>query len=77
MMCISFKSIDQTIDFSVPCLGSDIFLAIEEKLYQEFPKLKDTNNYFLHNGKDVLRFKTMAQNNIKSGDKIIINKNDD
>ncbi len=73
MMSINFISVDQTINYSVPCLSSDLFIEVEEKLFQEFPKLIKTNHYFLCEGNQIYRFKTIAQNKIKSGSSVIIN----
>ena len=73
LMCINFTSNDQTINYSIPCLKSDVFAVIEEKLYQEYPEKRETNNYFLCQGNQILRFKTIAQNKIKSGFPVILN----
>jgi uncharacterized UPF0160 family protein len=72
LMSINFSSIDQKVNYSIPCLSTDLFVSVEEKLYQEFPEYKETNNYFLYQGKQILRFKTIAQNNIKSGFPVIL-----
>jgi hypothetical protein len=64
MMCVNFISLDQKIQYAIPCTGDDIFAEIEEKLYKKFPQYRETNNYFLSNGKQILRFKTISQNNI-------------
>ena len=73
MMCVNFTSSDGYINYSIPCTSSDIFAAIEEKLYKEYPKYRETNNGFLHNGNLILRFKTIAENKIESGKPIILN----
>ena len=70
-MSINFTSSYKAITYSVGCVSSDIFVTLEEKLYKEFPELKETNNVFLANGKEILRFKTVADNKIKSGYPII------
>ena len=43
------------------------FAQIEEKLYQKFPEYRETNNIFVANGMQVLRFKTIEQNRICDG----------
>ena len=73
MMCVNFTSLDGYINYSIPCTSSDIFAEIEEKLYKEYPKYRETNNVFLYNGDSILRFKTIAENKIKSGEPIILN----
>ena len=45
---------------------------MEEKLYEEFPEYKETDNYFVVDGKRVKRFKTMKENNIKNGRPVIL-----
>ena len=72
LVSINFTSSDQTINYSVPCLKSDVFAVVEEKLYQEFPEKRETNNYFLCQGNQILRFKTIAENKIKSGFPVIL-----
>ena len=47
---------------------------MEEKLYEEFPEYKETDNYFLVNGNKVKRFKTIKENNIKNGKPVVLNK---
>ena len=49
------------------CKTTTIFVRIEEQLYEEFPEYKETNNYFLVDGKKVKRFKTIKENGIKKG----------
>ena len=64
---VNFKSMDQIIDYSVGCLKTNTFAEVEEKLYKEYPKYRETNNTFLVNGKEILRFKTIAENKIRNG----------
>ena len=67
MMSVNFISMDQVVHYSVPCIKCNTFAEIEEKLYKEYPQYRDTNNQFLANGKEVLRFKTISENNIGNG----------
>ena len=67
LMSVNFISVDQKIHFSVPCIDSDTFAEVEEKLYKEFPEYRETNNNFIANGEPVLRFKTISQNKIGNG----------
>ena len=73
MMCVYFTSFDQKIHYPIPCIKTDKFEEIEEKLYKEYPEYRDTNNYFISNGKQISRFKTIEENNIKSGLPVILN----
>ena len=56
----------------MPCSGDSIFAEIEEQLYQEYPEYRETNNTFLAQGKIILRFKTIDQNNIGTGKPVIL-----
>ena len=74
ILAIGFTSSDQNIqNFFRPCKDSDLFVRLEEKLYDEYPKYKDIETYFLVNGKKVLRFKSIKENNIKNGQVIMLN----
>ena len=74
IMTINFVSMgNQDIGhFSLPCKNKDIFVRLEEKLNDEFPKLKDSETYFEVNGRRIKRFKTLDENKIKSNDIINI-----
>ena len=54
--------------------ATDIFTDVEEKLYKIDNNLRDTNNDFIANEKLVIKFKTISENNIKDGDKVMISK---
>ena len=74
IFAINFSTVDQKFHYCIPCKNSDIFVKCEEKLYNEFPEYKEYDNvYFMANGKTIKRFKTLEENNIKSGDNIILN----
>ena len=67
MNTVYFTSIDQKINLAIPCIKTDIFAQIEEKLYKQYPEYRETNNYFIANGKIILRFKTIEDNKIGNG----------
>ena len=67
MMSVNFISMDQHIHLSIPCIDTETFAEVEEKLYKQFPEYRETNNNFIANGEPVLRFKTIAQNKIGNG----------
>jgi len=66
-MTVNFISMDQKVHFAVPCIGTNTFAEVEEKLYKQFPEYRETNNHFIANGQPVLRFKTISQNKIGNG----------
>ena len=67
VMCVNFISGDQNIHYAVPCLKTNTFAEVEEKLYQQYPAYRETNNNFIANGNLVLRFKTIGENKIGNG----------
>ena len=66
-MTVNFISSDSKIHYAISCINNNTFAEIEEKLYQQFPEYRETNNEFLANGEQVLRFKTIKQNKIGNG----------
>ena len=66
-LLILFLQIDQNVHFSIPCLKTNTFAEVEEKLYKQYPQYRETNNTFLANGMQVLRFKTIDENKIGNG----------
>ena len=61
---VNFISTGQNIHFSVDCDKNTIFAEVEEKLYKQYPEYRETNNIFIAKGRTILRFKTLAENNI-------------
>ena len=78
-MVINFVSVDGKINEGIICLKTDTFAEVEEKLYQKYPEYREENNIFLFGGNVVKRFKKIYENNIKNGDKVIlqVESNDD
>jgi chromosome segregation ATPase len=67
MLAVNFISSDSRVHYAVPCVSNNTFAEIEEKLYQQFPEYRETNNQFLAQGREILRFKTIAENKIGNG----------
>ena len=72
-IAIFFTSVNQDIHKPISCKITDIFSKIEEKIYKEYPKYKDSNTYFTVNGNVVDKLKTLKENGIKDGNTIIVN----
>ena len=70
--CVNFISQDYKINYAIPCSGNSVFAQVEELLYQEYPEYRETNNIFLANGKPILRFKTINENNVGTGKPITL-----
>ena len=67
IMTVNFISTDSKLHFAVPCVDTNTFAEVEEKLYKQFPEYRETNNTFMANGGQVLRFKTIKENKIGNG----------
>ena len=76
IIVIQFISTDQNIQRGIKCLPTHKFAEIEEKLYQIYPEYRKTNNHFLTEGRIVMRFQTIAENNIKDGQIVQLIKED-
>ena len=74
VMVINFESKDSSIREGINCLETDTFAEVEERLYQKYDEFRNTNNMFTFNGKTILRFKNLKENNIRNGDKVILLK---
>ena len=72
LSCVNFTSVDNRIHFAIPCYDTDIFAFVEEKLYQEYPEYRETNNSFIFNGDEILRFKSISSNKIGNGKLVIL-----
>ena len=70
--CVTFISTDQKICYGVPCSWNNTFAEVEELLYREYPEYRETNNTFIANGKEILRFKTINYNQIGTGKPIML-----
>ena len=70
VLAISFVSMgNQDIGhYAVVCKNTDLFIRLEEKLYNEYPKFKNYETYFEVKAKRIKRFKTLDENKIKNGD---------
>ena len=67
IVCVNFISSDKKVHYAISCLKTNTFAEIEEKLYKQYPQYRETNNNFMANGKQVIRFKTIEENNIGNG----------
>ena len=74
IMAINFVSMgNQDItNYNIICKNTDLFVRLEEKLYQDFPQFKDYETYFEVRTKRIKRFKTIEENDIRSNDVISV-----
>ena len=76
ILSIIFTSVSQKINYSIVCKNTDTIHKLEAELYKEYPELAETNYYFICKGSVVNKFKKLKELNIKNGDIIIINHNE-
>ena len=69
---VHFISQDQSINNAIKSNKFSPFHKIENKLYDQFPDYKNKRCYFLGNGNRIKLLKTLKENNIENGNKIII-----
>ena len=62
----------QSINFPFPVNKSDIFSKLEEKLFKEYPDLKNKDLYYLCNGSIINKAETLEKNKIENGSGILI-----
>ena len=66
---VGFMSVNQKIQNYIRVYkDTEIFSRIEEELYNEYPEFKEKDTYLMLNANKIKRFKTLKENNIKTGD---------
>ena len=73
IITIKIVSFDQSVNFSISCNKNDNFVKIEELLYNSYPKYKDSENYFVCNGRKINKYRTLKENGIRNNDVISLN----
>ena len=66
-----------SFSYSIVCKNTDTISKLENELYQIFPDLAETNNYFLCQGTVANKYKKLEELKLKNGDIIVINHNED
>ena len=68
IIVINFVSDDSKImNCGIKCLPDDTFAEVEEELYKIYDEFRNSNNYFLYHGTQILRFKKIKENKIEDG----------
>ena len=75
-MAVIINSTGQDINIPIACKKTDKFKVLEEKLYEKKPYLKNIYHYYLFGGKYIDVEETLKNLNIKNGDKILVNNDD-
>ena len=60
------------INYSMACRTTDLFVSLEERLYQDFPKYRNVAKIFKVNDNKIFKDKTIEENNIKNNDIIFL-----
>ena len=70
ILAINFVSngVKDICNYNLICKNTDLFVRLEERLYQDFPDFKNYETYFEVNTRRIKRFKTIEENNIKNND---------
>ena len=69
---IELKKENNKINEEIMIYKNETFAQVEERLYKEYPEYRETNNYFLAKGNQILRFKTIKENKIGDGLEVIL-----
>jgi len=59
-------------NYSLVCKDTDLFIKLEERILRDFRKFKNEEIFFRHNTRKILRYKTIAENELKNNDIICI-----
>ena len=63
-------------NYAMTVKNTDIFYSLEEKLFNDFPQLKDLKLIYMVNVRNISCSKTLEENNIKHNDIINVFIND-
>ena len=75
MISIIFRIIEKGIIYSIICKDTDIFAKIEIQFYEKYPEYKESENYFIANGRIINKYKNLKENGIKDNEILLLNKN--
>ena len=72
IMAVNFVSmgVNDIGHYNLVCKNTDLFVKLEERLYNDFPQFKEHETYFEVKTRRIKRFKTLKENNIKTNDVI-------
>ena len=72
ILALLILSRDFKINKPIACKNTDIFVEIEDKIYNESPILKKRNKIYLVNGEKIEPNLSIEKNNIKDGNTILV-----
>ena len=65
LMTVNITCLFPKITHSIICKNTHKFNYVENLLYEKYPELTETENYFLSGGMKINKFKTLDENGIK------------
>ena len=71
-MIIFFQSNENQITYPIICKNTEAFNEIEMRLKNKATFLKEQENYYLHNGSRINKYKNLEDNKIYDGNTLII-----
>ena len=54
--------------YAMSCKNTELFVNLEERLYEDFPQFKKVETIFMVDARRILRFQTLDENKIKRND---------
>jgi len=75
LISVKFISMNQEINSTIISKNTDSFSKIENILYEKYPKYKDSENYFIFNGRKINRNRTLEENKIRNNDTLTLEIN--
>lgn len=72
LISLIFMSYNNEIHYSLICKDSDKFTNVENLLYDEFPKFREAENFFISEGNKINKYKTLKENNLKNGSIVML-----
>ena len=73
IVTVLIQSVDQRVNTPLSVPKSELFVRLEEQLYEEYPEYKEFDVYFTVKGDKIKRFKSKEENKLKNEDKILLN----
>ena len=73
IVTVLIQSVDQRVNTPLSIPKSELFVRLEEQLYEEYPEYKEFDVYFTVKGDKIKRFKSIEENKLKNKDKILLN----
>ena len=72
IIAVNITTMDEQIHYPIPCYPDDLFSSVINKFYEQYPKYKNKECYFLGNGQILEPNLSVSKNGIKNGVSIII-----